>query len=77
MRRSIAWGLAASALLGWVRFAPGAEGTAPATARFATEAEAADQTPDFQRHVLPLMGRVGCNTRSCHGSFQGQGEASA
>ena len=31
------------------------------------------ETPDFQRHVLTLMGRLGCNTRSCHGSFQGQG----
>jgi len=31
------------------------------------------EVPDFQRHVLPLMGRLGCNTRACHGSFQGQG----
>lgn len=30
-------------------------------------------TPDFQRHVIPLLGRLGCNGRSCHGSFQGQG----
>ncbi|MCC7422122.1 MAG: DUF1549 domain-containing protein [Planctomycetaceae bacterium] len=29
--------------------------------------------PDFGRHVVPLMGRLGCNGRSCHGSFQGQG----
>src|SRR5712664_109632 len=29
--------------------------------------------PSFQRHVLPLMGRLGCNGRACHGSFQGQG----
>ncbi len=43
----------------------------PASARFA--ADDAAEVPDFQRHVLPLMGRVGCNTRSCHGSFQGQG----
>lgn len=34
---------------------------------------AADQTPDFQRHVLPLLGRLGCNGRTCHGSFQGKG----
>lgn len=39
--------------------------------RFAQEEVA--EVPDFQRHVLPLMGRLGCNTRSCHGSFQGQG----
>jgi hypothetical protein len=43
----------------------------PAYARYA--AEDVREVPDFQRHVLPLMGRVGCNTRSCHGSFQGQG----
>jgi len=32
-----------------------------------------DEAPDFQRHVLALFGRLGCNGRSCHGSFQGQG----
>ncbi len=31
------------------------------------------EVPDFQRHLVPLMGRVGCNGRACHGSFQGQG----
>ena len=31
------------------------------------------ESPDFQRHVSPLLGRMGCNGRSCHGSFQGQG----
>ncbi len=30
-------------------------------------------TPNFQRHVVPLFGRLGCNGRSCHGSFQGRG----
>lgn len=34
---------------------------------------AADETPDFQKHVVPLLGRLGCNGRACHGSFQGQG----
>ncbi|MCA9176774.1 MAG: DUF1549 domain-containing protein, partial [Planctomycetales bacterium] len=34
---------------------------------------AADVSPDFQRHVLPMLGRLGCNGRSCHGSFQGRG----
>lgn len=29
--------------------------------------------PDFQRHVSPLLSRMGCNNRNCHGSFQGQG----
>jgi hypothetical protein len=36
-------------------------------------ANAADEVPDFQRHVSPLLGRLGCNGRACHGSFQGQG----
>ena len=29
--------------------------------------------PDFQKHVVPLLGRLGCNSATCHGSFQGQG----
>ncbi|MDA0919248.1 MAG: DUF1553 domain-containing protein [Planctomycetota bacterium] len=33
----------------------------------------ANETPDFQKHVLPLLGRLGCNGRTCHGSFQGKG----
>ncbi|MGE0605748.1 MAG: DUF1549 domain-containing protein [Pirellulales bacterium] len=52
-----------------------ADGAAPlpsASQRFAT-AEG-DEAPDFRRHVLPLLGRVGCNGRACHGSFQGQGD---
>ena len=32
-----------------------------------------DEVPDFQKHVIPLLGRLGCNSRACHGSFQGQG----
>ena len=32
-----------------------------------------DETPDFQRHVVPLLSRLGCNGRACHGSFQGRG----
>jgi hypothetical protein len=34
---------------------------------------ASETPPDFQRHVVPLLGRLGCNGRACHGSFQGQG----
>ncbi len=29
--------------------------------------------PDFQKHVIPVLGRLGCNSRNCHGSFQGRG----
>ena len=32
-----------------------------------------DEIPSFQKHVTPLMGRLGCNGRACHGSFQGRG----
>ncbi len=39
--------------------------------RFAVDGSG--ETSDFRRHVLPLMGRLGCNGRACHGSFQGQG----
>ncbi len=31
------------------------------------------EVPDFQKHVSPLLGRLGCNGRACHGSFQGRG----
>lgn len=44
---------------------------APASERFAAVDDG--ETPDFQRHVVPLLSRIGCNGRSCHGSFQGQG----
>lgn len=43
----------------------------PASERFASPD--AQEVPSLQRHVLPLMGRLGCNGRACHGSFQGQG----
>src|SRR5262245_47469010 len=28
---------------------------------------------DFERHIMGLFGRLGCNSGSCHGSFQGRG----
>lgn len=33
----------------------------------------AKEVPNFQRHLDPLLGKLGCNGRACHGSFQGQG----
>lgn len=46
----------------------------PVSVRFATTTEPDDAaTPNFQRHVVPLLGRLGCNGRACHGSFQGRG----
>ena len=44
---------------------------APLSKRFAKADTKA--VPDFQKHVVPLLGRLGCNGRACHGSFQGRG----
>lgn len=33
----------------------------------------AKEPPDFERHLMGLLGRLGCNSGSCHGSFQGKG----
>ena len=44
---------------------------APASQRFANKD--ISETPNFQQHVVPLLSRLGCNGRACHGSFQGQG----
>lgn len=43
----------------------------PAAERFATGDT--DEVPNFRRHMVPLLGKLGCNSRACHGSFQGQG----
>ncbi len=43
----------------------------PASQRFVSKD--ADEVPNFQQHVVPLLSRLGCNGRACHGSFQGQG----
>lgn len=45
----------------------------PIYERFAPAVADSEETPDFRRHVVPLFGRLGCNGRACHGSFQGQG----
>ena len=47
------------------------EVAAPASLRFSNRS--AEAVPDFQKHVVPLLGRLGCNSAKCHGSFQGQG----
>ena len=44
---------------------------APLSKRFADANTKA--VPDFQKHIVPLLGRLGCNGRACHGSFQGRG----
>jgi len=45
--------------------------TRPASKRFADTDKGQD--PSFRRHVVPLMSKVGCSGRACHGSFQGRG----
>jgi len=30
------------------------------------------ETVDFERHVMGMFGKTGCNSGSCHGSFQGK-----
>src|SRR5947208_15985663 len=51
--------------------ASAAEVAAPISERFASGDVV--EEPNFQRHISPLLGRLGCNGRSCHGSFQGRG----
>src|SRR5438874_7129456 len=66
------WGLAVlCAILIQAKYAAAGEVTPPLPGRFV--APHPQEAPDFRRHVLPTMGRLGCNTRACHGSFQGQG----
>ena len=53
-------------------FARAADEILPSVSERFAAADAKDE-PDFQRHVSPLLGRLGCNNRACHGSFQGKG----
>src|SRR5947208_3719304 len=39
----------------------------------AARAETPVEKVDFERHIMGLFGRMGCNSGSCHGSFQGRG----
>lgn len=47
----------------------------PLSERFANDQPSSqpDQVLHFQKHVVPLLGKLGCNGRACHGSFQGRG----
>src|SRR5215207_2356228 len=36
-------------------------------------AHAGSEQPSFRRHIIPLLSRIGCSARECHGSFAGQG----
>ncbi len=68
MKRILIFSLAALALC---LPAYAADTIRPIDQRFASDD--VEEVPSFRRHVLPLMGRLGCNGRACHGSFQGQG----
>jgi hypothetical protein len=46
--------------------------TLPSVAERFAKADVTEE-PDFRRHLVPLLGKQGCNGRACHGSFQGQG----
>jgi hypothetical protein len=45
----------------------------PASAAVALPNGGRVEKVDFERHVMGLFGRAGCNSGSCHGSFQGKG----
>jgi len=67
-------GLMAGARIAWSEdhSTRAAKAIGPASERYA--ARAVEEVPDFRRHVLPLLGRLGCNARACHGSLQGKGD---
>src|SRR5579863_10366354 len=50
---------------------PQAANLATPSQRFANLQKAED--PSFRKHVIPLLARLGCSARECHGSFQGRG----
>jgi hypothetical protein len=60
-----------AASIGFADHAAGADPLPPLSQRFCDAAT--DEIPDFQKHIVPLLGRLGCNGRACHGSFQGRG----
>src|SRR5437660_7587788 len=47
--------------------------TAAPTPAAAKSTPVSIENVDFERHLMGLFGRMGCNAGSCHGSFQGKG----
>src|SRR5205823_993434 len=45
----------------------------PAQAAAPASTAKASEEVNFERHIMGLLGRLGCNAGSCHGSFQGKG----
>src|SRR6266513_3067731 len=56
------------ALLAGLAFAPSARAAA-----IVLPDKSQIQQVDFERHIMGLFGRMGCNAAACHGSFQGKG----
>ncbi len=71
-------GLVVLGALGWILSgvssarADGPSASLPSVAERFAKADVTEE-PDFRRHLVPLLGKQGCNGRACHGSFQGQG----
>lgn len=71
--------VAAGLVLGAAKLAIADEVASPINERFQSSAferaakDAVKEVPNFQKHVVPLFGQLGCNGRACHGSFQGRG----
>lgn len=57
--------------LSWVTGTQASGVLAPASERLSSPDSS--QAPSFRRHVVPLLSRIGCSSRECHGSFSGQG----
>ncbi len=38
---------------------------------FANDNQSPKHNVDFERHIAPLLGRLGCNSAACHGAFGG------
>lgn len=64
--------LAVFALSATIEAADQADIKLPVNERFSDPAST--EIPQFQQHVVPLLGKLGCNGRACHGSFQGKGD---
>ncbi len=58
---------------GVARNLPAEAGAAARTPSVRFQSSVSTEEPSFRRHVVPLMSRLGCSGRECHGSFQGRG----
>lgn len=76
MSRSLVCLVCTLAVIGLSKPTTADESLVPISERFESSSQFASSAHgevSFQRHVVPLMGKLGCNGRACHGSFQGRG----